>query len=81
MSKVWLQTKKEGSETMEKILARYKEGETMTVTHFILWRVSPEELECIAKELRKHPLVSLRIDKDVELMIEAKTRRKRNEVV
>jgi hypothetical protein len=47
----------------------------MTVTHFILWRVSPEELECIAKELREHPLVSLRIDKDVELMIEAKTKK------
>lgn len=40
-----------------------------SLTHFVTWEVTPEELEALANELRKNPVISIKVSEDVELVI------------
>ena len=41
----------------------------MTLIHFVRWTTSVKDLEDIIKKLKEHPVMSLSIDEDVELVI------------
>jgi len=39
------------------------------IKHFIIWEITPDELEELANELHNCPTISISIDEDVELII------------
>lgn len=41
----------------------------MNLKHFVVWNITPEELEELANELRKCPTIAISIDENVELVI------------
>ena len=39
---------------------------------FVKWKIRPEELKRIGESLKTSPIISIEIEKNVELMLEAK---------
>jgi len=45
-----------------------------SMIHLISWEITPEDLEYLADELRKNPVISLKISENVELLIKRSPR-------